>query len=211
MWWLAWPKSWLTHDVTLLSNRVVKSFYETNSQGGKWREQQYFSAPGRGGPPCLLNRLVISLSPLWLYPGLSSISLHQKVQRSQRALESHAATLNCPVRANSGASWQKLSAHCFDSSLSISAVEDFTRLDDFLSGTLYHTVEKTHVGLLTQGYQKYSKNMGMSSFFLVLKIVGVDSLCNYTRPHGGKGDVRWMKCSHTKNVVSPSVCMVRQV
>lgn len=116
---------------------------QTHREEKEGREQQYFSAPGRGGPPCLLNRLVISLSPLWLYPGLSSISLHQKVQRSQRALESHAATLNCPVPANSGASWQKLSAHCFDSSLSISAVEDFTQLDDFLSGTLYHSGKNT--------------------------------------------------------------------
>lgn len=107
-------------------------------------------------------------------------------------------------------------AHCFDFSLRGSgdgAVEDFTRLDDSVRHVVSHRVER-EADVLCSGNRNATKNChsGMVSQYLVLKIVGVDS------PHyaitvdcimEGKGDVRWMKCSHTKNFASlfPFTCV----
>lgn len=139
LWQSAEGKIWHGgNDVTVLPDEAVKSFLETKSP----RE---ILEGACGGPQLLLNRLVLSTPPLQLDPSLSSALLHYiRAGKGAKKLgepRSHSKQLGSKptvVQAcRSPAVPLLCSAHCFDFSLSSDGtVEDFTRLDGSLSGTL---------------------------------------------------------------------------
>lgn len=173
----------------------MKSFLETKTPQdcGGWNEVEKHSSIsgsslGSGGPQLLLNRLVLSTlsAAARSRPFLYSPPLHQKRAKEPRNSKSRAATQNslgpsqqqCKL-AEAGAVLGSALLTVLTSHYSGSGdgtVEDFTRLDESLLGTLYHRVERES-DVLCRTNRNATKNChcGMVSHYLEPKIVGVDS------------------------------------